>query len=598
MSDHPQDETLLDLAKDYEEEKESKTASLSNLQIPERFFVNELGVNFVPLDKDGNALAPVLICSAIYVDARTRDAEGLNHGRLLRFKDPDGKEHYWAMPMEILAGDGIECRRNLLSMGVIINPNRQAKEKLIDYFSHSNPKEIVLCVSHIGWHNGIFVLPDKAIGETNGEKIIFQSLTTDVVGFKLKGGLEDWRTNISNYCRGNTRLILAVSVAFAPPLLTLLNEESGGVHLNGASSTGKTTALKIACSVWGEPERLQTWRTTSNGLEGVAALHNDSLLCLDEMSQVDPKDAGEVAYMLANGVGKSRSKKDGSLQKKARWQLMFLSSGEIGLSEHISQTGKKSKAGQQVRLLDIPADAGQNIGIFENLHGFNNGSELARHITQMTKHYYGHPIREFLTMITEGDIERLIHSIEGLRQDFINELKIESSDGQVKRAANRFSLIAAAGELATRLGITGWLQGEAFDALKKCFYDWLNNRGGLNSQEELQIISQVRGFFQANYPSQFLSWKDPNSKIISKAGFYKRDTNNEEIEFFVETEVYRTEICKGFNPTLVSKVCIKLGWLVPDSLGRATSPHRAPDTNKPRRFYLFNYKVLGDEYEG
>ena len=49
--------------------------------------------------------------------------------------------------------------------------------------------------------------------------------------------------------------------------------------------------------------------------------------------------------------------------------------------------------------------------------------------------------------------------------------------GEVKRAADRFAVIAAAGELASEWGITGWGAGEATVAAKRCFLDWLNRRG-------------------------------------------------------------------------------------------------------------------------
>lgn len=46
-----------------------------------------------------------------------------------------------------------------------------------------------------------------------------------------------------------------------------------------------------------------TWRATGNALEGVAEAHNHSLLCLDELSQLAPAEAGEISYLLANGRG-------------------------------------------------------------------------------------------------------------------------------------------------------------------------------------------------------------------------------------------------------------------------------------------------------
>lgn len=499
------------------------------------------------------------------------------------------------MPMSLLAGDGVDYRRNLLNMGVIISANKKARDKLTDYLSNSLPQNTALCVERTGWHESVFVLPDKTFGSSTDKDIIFQSFSVNAEGFKTSGTIEEWRDNIAKYCRGNSRLVLAVSIAFATPLLNLLDDESGGLHLNGVSSTGKTTALKVACSVWGERKRLQTWRSTSNGLEGVASLHNDSLLCLDEMSQIDPKEAGETAYMLANGAGKNRSKKDGSLQKKSMWRLLFLSSGEVGLADHISQIGKKIKAGQNIRFLDIPADAGKNLGIFENLHDFSNGSDFARYLDQKTKTYYGSPIRIFLDQITNYPTDELVRSIKELREDFIKELSIANADGQVKRAAYRFSLIAAAGALASALGITGWEEAETIEALKKCFHDWLENRGGITSHEEMQIISQVSGFFQKNHPSRFLSFSDLTVRVNNKAGFYRYE--KEQLVFYVETEVFKHEVCSGLNLKHVVGVCVNKGWLLQDSLGNPTQSLYAPDSQKNRRFYYFTAKVLGGDNE-
>ncbi|CAL7964375.1 putative DNA primase/helicase [Gammaproteobacteria bacterium] len=583
----------------------NQPAKRENAAIPRCYRVDDDGVFFECVTPKGITYE-ISVCSKIDVVACTRDNSSINHGRLLQFKDPDGKQHEWAMPMEALAGDGTDYRRSLLNMGVIISPNKKAREALTGYLSGCQPQDKALCVERIGWHNKTFVFPDEVIGEAEGEKIIFQSMTYNIEGFKTNGTTKEWQENISKYCIGNSRLILAVSAAFAAPLLNLLHEESGGLHFYGASSIGKTAALKVACSVWGDRKRLQTWRATSNGLEGVAALHNDSLLCLDEMSQVDPKEAGEIAYMLANGAGKNRSKKDGTSRKKASWGLLFFSSGEVGLAEHISQIGKKAKAGQEVRLLNIPADAGQNLGIFENLYGFNNGSDFARHLNQATETYYGTPIREFLKQITRRDVDELIKSLENLREDFIKELSIKTADGQVKRAANRFSLIASAGELASSFGITGWKYGEAIQAAKRCFQDWLSNRGGSISQEELQMISQVKGFFQKNHPARFINWDNHlDSRVTNKAGFYKTNgistTNGEtnKLDFFVETEIFKNEICIGLNIQLAAKVCIDKGWLIPDKAGskRPTQSMYAPDTQKSRRFYCFSSKVLGGEYE-
>jgi putative DNA primase/helicase len=101
--------------------------------------------------------------------------------------------------------------------------------------------------------------------------------------------------------------------------------------------------------VYGGADYLNRWRATTNGLEALAAIRSDTLLILDELSQVDPREAGEIAYMLANGSGKSRANRNGNTRMRHEWRLLFLSAGEIGLAQHLASAGKRIKAGQEVR---------------------------------------------------------------------------------------------------------------------------------------------------------------------------------------------------------------------------------------------------------
>src|SRR5262249_44131386 len=156
---------------------------------------------------------------------------------------------------------------------------------------------------------------------------------------------------------------------FAASLLSLLGEESGGFHFRGLSSQGKTTTLRVAGSIYGGGRNgnIESWRNTANGLEAIAEQHNDALLCLDELAEIDPEIAAETAYLLANGQGKGRMGKYLNARKRPKWNLLFLSSGELSLQQHVRSAGKITRGGQHVRFVEIPADAGRGMGLFEDI---------------------------------------------------------------------------------------------------------------------------------------------------------------------------------------------------------------------------------------
>lgn len=283
---------------------------------------------------------PIWICSPLLITASTRDERGNEWGRYLEWKDRDGRAHRWAMPMRLLhQGSGDEVRGALASGGVEIASHPSDRRRLNDYISWANPSVTARAVTRTGWHGTAFVLPDRTIGDTESEPIHYQAATAEGVNLGTAGKLDRWRECVAAPCAGNSRLVLALSAGFAATCLGLIAQEGFGIHYRGDSSAGKTTGLLVAASIWGPPDFKRTWRATGNALEGIAALHSDLLLCLDEMGELSPKDAGATAYMLANGSGKNRAHRDGSARAATRWRVLFLSTGEIGLSELIAEAG-------------------------------------------------------------------------------------------------------------------------------------------------------------------------------------------------------------------------------------------------------------------
>lgn len=538
---------------------------------------------------------PTKVCSRLEVAARTRDQFNENHGRLLRFFDPDGILHQWAMPMEQLAGDGSALRQELFGKGLLIAPGMKARQSLIMYIQTAMPSKTVRCTQQTGWNHECtaFVLYDETIGNNGKEALILQMPIIPSVHQFVSGTLLDWQ-QIASLCLGNSKLIFAVSLAFATPLLKLLDVESGGFLFRGQSSSGKSTCLRAANSVWGAPELIQQMRATANGLEGIASAFNDGLLCLDELGQVDPEDIGKAIYMLANGVGKARADKLGNSRKRASWRIIFLMSGELKLSDCMREAKQKTRAGQELRILDIPAD-NETYGCFQCLHGYPNGKQFADKISELSKKYYGIAGREFLKHLLPSQ-ERVLSDLGNLMDEVTRVHLPLGASGQVHRAFNRFALAGAAGEVASSFGITGWEQNVAMDAAMRCFNDWLSSRGDIGSQEVREILSHVRRFFEQHGESRFSPWHHDDSnlrgKTISRAGFRKMMENGE--EFFMFREAFKEELCSGFDERFVARLCLEHGWLMPDTDNSITRPERLPGIGNVR-VYRFTSYVLRDE---
>ena len=298
-----------------------------------------------------------------YIDNLDRDGAAI----LLEFQSFKCEVRRWTMLRGFLAGDANSIIEGLLSRGYSFK--REHKGLLLDYLYGlgKNISQTYTVTDSSGWVNKSFVLPHQTYGDEN---LKFRNVDPSPEAItEIVGTLEGWKDTVAARCAGNSRLILALGTSFAAPLLPIVEIESGGFHLVGPTSQGKTTILSVAASVTGVKD-IPHWRTTTNGLESTATAFNHLCLPLDEIGQADPRDVGNIAYMLANGQGKARMKKDLTNRKGKMWRLMVLSSGEVGLGSYMAQANIIQKGGQEVRLPDVPAiPSGSKYGCFETIHG-------------------------------------------------------------------------------------------------------------------------------------------------------------------------------------------------------------------------------------
>lgn len=540
-----------------------------------------------PTEKKDAVVSELWICSPLHIDATTFDGQANNFGRLLRFLNSIGQWRQWAMPMELLKGSGEELRGELLAMGVAIDPYRRAH--LATYLQAKTPRRRMHCALQTGWASGSFVLPDTVIGPT-AAGVIFQSGERANDEYTQAGTLEGWRDTIAAMAVGNPLLMVALSVAFAGPLLAKCHHEGGGIHFVGDSSTGKTTLIEAACSVWGGPNFRRSWRATANGMEGAAALFNDSLLALDEISECDPREIGAIVYALGNGRGKQRASRSGAARSVVRWQCALLSSGERALATAMEEGGRQAKAGQSVRLLDVPA--ARAYGAWDHLHHLTSGAALSDHLKRGAVTHHGHAGRAYLERLTR-DKRDLPDWLEQFKADEL--FNVVDGEGQEKRAAARFALFGLAGELASEYGITGWEVGAATGAAALAFNLWHGARGKGND-ERRQISERVRDFLDRHGDGRFSAadYSTDQTVVRDRAGWWREGPTGKKWLF---TSGALKEALRGYELKRALDVLQEIGAIpAPGSNGERSTPQRID--GRLVRVYEVDYAQLAGGHHG
>lgn len=530
----------------------------------------------------------IWVCSPIHVIAETCDENYKNWGLLLRFRDRSDRWEDWAMPLRLISGQGEELRALLLSMGVWIS--EEGDSLLIKWLRRARLKKRIYAASHTGWYRQddkwAFVLPRQVIGSDN---VCFQSEYGASHDYKSSGTLQAWQSHVAAYGKGNPMLLFVLSAAFAGPLLRLINHSEGGlgIHLQGDSSKGKTTALHMAASVWGASSFVKTWQATTNGLEGIAASLNDTLLVLDEISQCDPHQIGAVVYALGNGVGKQRANRYGLAKTPARWRILWISSGERSLEAHMREANLMAKAGQQVRLLNIPV-TDQCYGVFDNLHAHTDGSAFADAVNKACKQYYGHAGIAF--------IKRLIADKQDFEALYTHTLSLPlftAKEGIGSRAAKVFALVAMAGELAIEYGIVPWDSGSALEAASAAYQKWHSLHGG-GQTEEQQILKAIQTFINKHGDSHFLPLRSEHrlpQAIYNRAGFWK-DNKDGRVYCFYPTAL--EEIAGGFDKARIALTLEHAGWLIERDKDKRTKKMLLPDGSN-RGLYVVQPKEQDED---
>jgi uncharacterized protein (DUF927 family) len=339
------------------------------------------------------------------------------------------------------------------------------------------------------------------------------------------------------------------------------------------------------------------WRSTDNALETLA--FKRMLLILDEIGLSDANKIGDISYMFSSGQGKHRLDKNCNQRKLREWRLLLLSTGEVDLATHMAEAKKVAKAGQEVRLLDIPAkpqasNGEKTYGVFEDIHGFKSGGHFSKYLASASANYYGAPLLEFLNHVMKNKAKikaDFSRRCEELEEKFLPQNACE----QDNRAFQTFAFACFAGELATEYGVTGWNSNESYRAAMACFASWLEKKDGAGNHEEKAIIEQLRLFLSLHGQSRFQRLIGgeilEEQKILNRAGYVEMQGNSD--GYYIFPEVFRREIYKGFDVTTVEDLLIKEGFMRTDRDGKRL-PKKQIKGVRTRMYSIFS-EILGEK---
>ncbi|EBI8005260.1 DUF927 domain-containing protein [Salmonella enterica] len=509
---------------------------------------------------------------------------------VLRWKAPNRKEKtIRALPAgDIGERDGW---RTLKSGGVKVVASPGYRGLLSDWLQQTAPAKEWGISHRAGWFRGAYIMPDgEVIGEPENP-VMFNGGSAAASGYTVSGTPESWRDSVARLAGGNLMMMLGVAASLAAPLIGLVNADGFGVHLFDNSTAGKTTTADIAASVWGYPDLLRlTWYGTALGIANEAEAHNDSLLPMDEIGQgTSAKDVATSAYTLFNGAGKLQGAKEGGNRELRRWRTVAISTGEKDVETFLAEEGIRAKAGQLVRLLNIPMEKSTVH------HEHRDGEHHAKALKAAYTENYGATGREWVKWLASHQQEAK-DAVKAARERW-DGLIPENYGDQVKRVADRFAILEAA--LIAGQYLTGWSEQASRDAVQHCFNAWVGEFG-TGSKEHQQIIAQCESFLNRFGFSRYLPYPDtdPRDLPIKDLAGYRVDGKREDdlSKFYTYPAIFEEEISAGFNPVAFGKALAIAGMLERGG-DRLKKKALRKIGGKQHAFYVLMYSPDEDEDE-
>lgn len=306
---------------------------------------------------------------AFYVSATLSPAFHTVHGsgthlgrKIITAEHPD---HEVSLSIESLNNANV-LSNELSAAGVSINPNYMSFVK--EYAAHSMRAMTAAqlqVAQEFGFSdkNSNFTLPGRMITNAGIREVelspdLIQNLASDgtTESAAPHGSSQTWNAAALQPLMAEPtliRLVIAVLASLSAPFYNLVHNESGPVvNFYGGTTLGKTTALKIANSVWFPHDKIPlTARDTGPGSYSMVANYRHLPVTFDEMATSEQERLYELCYQVTGGRDKSRSNTRNTSEIKREWKTVV-----IGASNGKVRTRIAPLAGKNLAVIDRVID--------------------------------------------------------------------------------------------------------------------------------------------------------------------------------------------------------------------------------------------------
>lgn len=427
LAELKQEASKLHIARDFNNAVKIATSELKRRQcgkqladVPEvitdnaGYEITELGV-FLPL-RDGN----LEICPyPLFITERLQDIDDGTEKVTLRYK----RDNAWReimVPRQTVA-NATKIIQLADSATGINSENARGIVKYLSDIESANRYTIPTkyATARLGWTEYGFV--------PFVDNITFTGADTYAVlydKFHESGEFSKWRALCAECLKYPLPRIITAA-AYASLLLKHIGVNGFCVHIWGESGRGKTVALMLAASVYGDADPksgiIRNGKTTSNGIEPVLGFFNDCAVIFDELTTLTQEQITDMVYKFAQGQGKGRMTKSAGLQKTYTWNNVAILSAEKPL------TDERTMSGAVNRIISLYADG----DVFGDIDMVNIANTL--------KANYGFGARRFIEALKYADVRGIYDKYAGVIPNTIEQ-----------KQANAAAVLLTAYEIAAK----------------------------------------------------------------------------------------------------------------------------------------------------